>query len=343
MLYIRSNLKATEYKPSTAFPEKVWCQLIFYNCWKFFVGVCYRTPSERIFGPSNHVQIRELLAESSRANFMLMGDFNYPGVDWCGGEGLRSSATGEEALFWDCVEDNFLTQHVNIPTRKTATLDLVFTRDKDIIDDVQSIGKFGNTDHDMLKWEVRFRTEKKMPSLFNMRDYSKANYVGIRHRLAEINWRSLVESEPMDKAWTAFKDVLSSLEEEYIPLKRTASGTTRKPIWMNNKTLKAVRHKHTIFRKYRDSNHPACRLASRLASVAVQEAKRKFERKMASNIKIDNKTFFAYVRSKSKAKVSPGKPFIVLKRWQRVLTVIFHQCLRLKMSLLFQQWTQIEE
>ena len=44
-----------------------------------------------------------------------------------------------------------------------------------------------------------------------------------------------------------------------------------------------------------------------MASSEVREAKLSFERKMAENIKYDKKSFFAYVRSKSKSKVGVSK------------------------------------
>ena len=47
-------------------------------------------------------------------------------------------------------------------------------------------------------------------------------------------------------------------------------------------------------------------VADRRASVEVRKAKMSFERKLAHNIKFDSKSFFAYVRSKSKVKAKVG-------------------------------------
>ena len=124
------------------------------------IGVCYRTPTESIFGPDNHVKIRELVKEVSSSDFLLMGDFNYPGIDWGTGGRPGTITTKEEALFWECCEDNFLTQHVEIPTRNVSTLDLVFTKEPDMIDEVISIGKFADTDHEMLSWEMDYNSDR---------------------------------------------------------------------------------------------------------------------------------------------------------------------------------------
>ena len=69
--------------------------------------------------------------------------------------------------------------------------------------------------------------------------------------------------------------------------------------WMNYKALKWVEKKHRTFRKYKDSSHPACRRTSRIASRETKEANR-FEKKLAENIKNDNKSLYAYVKSKAK-------------------------------------------
>ena len=67
------------------------------------------------------------------------------------------------------------------------------------------------------------------------------------------------------------------------------------------KALKYVKSKHKAFRRYKDSHHPACVRASRLACREVKKAKLNFEKKLAENIKKDSKSFFACVRGRSQA------------------------------------------
>jgi len=76
-----------------------------------------------------------------------MGDFNYPGINWTDDSGSTATATQDEKLFWESLDDNIVTQHVKVPTRMDATLDLVLTTEPDLISAVQTIGKFGETDH----------------------------------------------------------------------------------------------------------------------------------------------------------------------------------------------------
>jgi len=75
---------------------------------------------------------------------------------------------------------------------------------------------------------------------------------------------------------------------------------------MTHKALKAVKRRHKVHRKYKDNNHPACKRADKAASCAVSDSRRHFEKMLAMKIKDDKKSFFAYVRSKTKSKVQVG-------------------------------------
>ena len=60
-------------------------------------------------------RLRELLIELKDDRVLLMGDFNYPGVDWMSGE--CKGASQEGTMFVECFEDNFYEQYVKEPTR----------------------------------------------------------------------------------------------------------------------------------------------------------------------------------------------------------------------------------
>jgi len=117
-MYVKSILNAVEFSPRADLPEHVWCQITDAQNYKFLIGVCYRTSSVDIFNnDGGHELIRELLNElgHARCHFLLMGDFNYrflqrPPVLTSG------TAVGDDDLFYECLDDNFFTQHVRVPT-----------------------------------------------------------------------------------------------------------------------------------------------------------------------------------------------------------------------------------
>ena len=75
-----------------------------------------------------------------------MGDFNYPDVNWFY-HNTDADASSDSIEFLDCVNDCFLSQHVLQPTRYNSILDLVFTRDPDLVSNTKVIEYLGNSDH----------------------------------------------------------------------------------------------------------------------------------------------------------------------------------------------------
>jgi len=97
-----------------------------------------------------------------------MGDFNYPDIDW---SSLHSQSKNGQSLL-DSVEDCFLTQHVQDPTRSDSTLDLVFTDEPNMIDKVEIMGKLGKSDHNVLLWTADVKVNSLTDSK-RIRDYKK--------------------------------------------------------------------------------------------------------------------------------------------------------------------------
>ena len=76
--------------------------------------------------------------------------------------------------------------------------------------------------------------------------------------------------------------------------------------WLSHKAVKAVKHRHKIFQKYRNPSHPACKNANAEASKVIHRSRRNFEHRLGSKIKDDKKSFFAYARCKAKTKIRVG-------------------------------------
>jgi len=121
-------LNAVQYTLATQFPEQIWCYFVDSKGCRFYVGVCYRTPSVNVYSTGNHDLLREVIGEmgSTNKHFVFMGDFNYRFLQW---PPLSDdiSIKSEAIDFCHCLEDNFLAQHVDFCTRNDAILDLVIS------------------------------------------------------------------------------------------------------------------------------------------------------------------------------------------------------------------------
>ena len=72
--------------------------------------------------------------------FFYVRDFNLPQIDW-NNDIVHGSDNSYAALFYNTVQDAYMTQHVKQPTRRRlrqtpSVLDLIFTADPNMISDL---------------------------------------------------------------------------------------------------------------------------------------------------------------------------------------------------------------
>ena len=135
-----------------------WCVLLF---------------NVTITGPDNDQMLLDTLTEVYNRPLLLMGDFNYPDIDWSTSTG--GSATSQR--FMDGVQDAFLMQNVLDGTSNGAILDLVISSELEMIDVVSVLDKFSSSDHNLLQWEVKL---SPIVSAFNCSrlDYTRPTSMG---------------------------------------------------------------------------------------------------------------------------------------------------------------------
>jgi len=74
-----------------------------------------------------------------------VGDFNLPDICWK----YNTAERKQSRRFLECVEDNFLMQLVSEPTRRGASLDLLFTNREGLVEDVVVRGRLGLSNREM--------------------------------------------------------------------------------------------------------------------------------------------------------------------------------------------------
>ncbi|GAB0207632.1 hypothetical protein GRJ2_003228900 [Grus japonensis] len=94
------------------------------------VGVYYRSPSQD--DSTDELFYRQLGEISGSVALVLMGDFNFPDINW----EYHTAVTSRSGKFLKFVEDNFLAQVLRDPTRKDALLDLLFVNREGLVGDV---------------------------------------------------------------------------------------------------------------------------------------------------------------------------------------------------------------
>ena len=82
LLYTNKALKAKEVEMQTEFQESIFAEIKLNNRDKLLVGCIYRSESG---SEDNNMKLRVLIREAvskTYSHVLLMGDFNYPDIDW---------------------------------------------------------------------------------------------------------------------------------------------------------------------------------------------------------------------------------------------------------------------
>ena len=82
VLYINSELDANEVKLTTNFEENVFVSVKLNIHDELLIGVVYRSESGSAL---NNDSLNSIITEASKSGYkkiLIMGDFNYPNIDW---------------------------------------------------------------------------------------------------------------------------------------------------------------------------------------------------------------------------------------------------------------------
>lgn len=264
------------------------------------VGIIYRSQNCSQLENDNMFDLIKLV---SNKNVVIMGDFNYPGIDW---DMLSSDYKGRD--FLKLIQDCFLFQHVNKPTRGDNILDLILSSEENIVEGVQIWEHLGKSDHSMVNWKLVV----DLPHYVNnkvLRNFNMANYKLINEYLSKINWDSVLNGFNVEEQWKIFCNIVNKLVGMYVPINR-AKPSKPFPKWFNKGAYKAQRHKKAVWHKYQKrktyNNLVEYKRVSNLAAEVYRDAKKQFEVSLTKNIKTNPKSFYSYVSSKKICRDSVG-------------------------------------
>lgn len=281
--------------------ESVWCNLLVGHNHDVCVGVCYKSPA------ANDEEVKELFSAIklvANKQTLIMGDFNYPNINW---DLLQSDSNGHD--FLNLVQDCFLVQHVLEPTRENNVLDLVFSSEESMVENVKVREHFSSSDHNVITWTLNCKTVlAKNHSSSTRYDYSKADFGQINTFLKSIDWESKFSNKDANEVWETFSEILKSTVHTFAPESKSKSKVY--PMWMTKAAKRAQKYKSKMWKRYKQNssynNLMEYRKARNLTTQEYKNSKTNFESKLTKNIKNDSKSFYAYVRSKAKTKDRVG-------------------------------------
>ena len=242
--------------------------------------------------PSNEVKI-------------IMGDFNYPGIQWDNG---TSNARGRE--FYETCMDAFLTQHVQGETHRSGnTLDLVLTSDEDMVKEIKMIGKIGSSDHEAMLVDLCVGATLEAKEKW-MRDYGRGDYEQMRRAL-DIDWNVEIGGVGVEEMWQRIERKIEEVSEAFIPWKKISPN--HQPRWLTGDVRRLMKEKRKAWAKWKKTRSEVDKstykeLEGKVKKV-IRNRKKAVEKSVARNAKTNPKSFFSYINGcrVARTKVGPIK------------------------------------
>ena len=201
LLYIHDRLIVNDVSYYKDIENNMVCCYIESNH-TLFVSI-YRPPDadrSRFLSLLRSLQQKiDAISENSRMpDLHILGDFNFPEVDW---KSPTSSPTPSARDLFDLIDRNHLTQLVTEPTRGNNTLDLILTNVPRYTVELKIIPTI-LSDHRIVKALLGFDmlgdlpeppSQSYDPHSFRAADYHNADFDVINESLRGINWEELWE------------------------------------------------------------------------------------------------------------------------------------------------------
>ena len=279
LLYVSNELRCVAVETLNAFKcESMWIELDDDSRANVIVGVCYKSP---IVSEHELKEMFSAIRHAAKSRCLIVGDFNYPNIDW---DSWECSKDDDE--FVDLIQDNFLFQHVRVATRGNNILDLVFSNEVSMVEDLKVLEHFSTSDHNMLEFQCVLKTGSCDALVYNY-NFNKGDYNAIISALNEINWDTVFDSKGTLACYEYFNDRIYELIVRYVPQKKRK--IKQKCLWLNTRVKKAIRKRNKKWKLYnatkRDIDYRKYKECRNLVVKELRKARNIFERKLAADVK----------------------------------------------------------
>ncbi len=215
--------------------EQVWTVIYFGND-KYLIGCIYR-PNDFIDILEFEVAFglaREYVDKNGFKDLLIMGDFNFPEIGWSNGCVVSIlNENGIEHKFADILNENFLYQHVNIPTFQLSdeltdnTLDLIFTTQSSSVCAIESKFVLGNIKRGHLVLGFEFILANKADHMTKGKQkflFAKSNFEGIYKLISNIDWHKHFENKNVQEMFDEFIFFTEVACNQFTPIKTVFSS-----------------------------------------------------------------------------------------------------------------------
>ena len=242
---------------------------------------------------------RYLSSLSDSHKVIILGDFNFPDINWH----TLSGSTESSALFCEFVFDNLLDQLITEPThRQGNTLDIILTNCPSIVCDVKVlINNPIPSDHFVISFCLQatvLPTSRSNPRF--VYNYRQADFNRLVDYILDCNFQPCLSSDDLEFVWSFIKSTIYEAMDLFIPKVKIKS--CKSPKWFNG----TIRHKlnciHHLRRKAKRNTSSSTLKRLKQAEIdlndAMLETKSKYELNLIKEFAFSkNHKIYEYIKS----------------------------------------------
>ena len=141
-------------------------------------------------------------------------------------------------------------QLVDFPTRKSKTLDLIFSSHPSYMERCKPLPSIGNSNHDIVLLDTSIQVRRPKPPRRRIYLWKSADINGIQEDLT--HFAADFKDRPFDSVnsmWDSFKEQIHKSMDRRVPSKMTLARHTHP--WMNGRIRRLIRRKQRAHKKAR--------------------------------------------------------------------------------------------
>ena len=238
----------------------------------------------------------------SFSNYIILGDFNFPDIDWS----VLMGTSHQSNCFCNFVFDCNLTQHVPDPTHvKGNLLDIVLTSQSVSINSliVHPLSVIDFSDHLAIS---------ALSSPGYVFDFCNADYEIITSHLLDSDFSIVYDSSDIEFIWFYIKSLIYNAMLIYVPkiLVKRRQG----PKWFNSDIRHHLKCLRSLKRKF--TTHPTKNRESKihemenLLQLKFSQAKSNYETKLINSQSSNPAAIYSYIRSISHENALPSTLYL---------------------------------
>ena len=259
-------------------------------------------------------------------NIIMLGDLNLPNMDWkmvennvipeWKGRREHKEAKHAETLLSFC-ELFHLNQHITEPTRQSNILDLIFTNNESLINNI-IISETIYSDHKLVEVQGNFtcpqkpQREKGHRGIFGNFNFNNKNinWEAINQELNSVNWDTLLNENDPTLCLEILSNTVQNTCQTHIPLRkkkrRCKLQRERRILYKRRKLLSERLQRGNQLDRQRQKDQKEIESIEYKLRISYKIQEIQEETKAIDGIKENPKYFFSYAKHKSRTSTSIG-------------------------------------